>query len=49
LFGLGGRPGWQIEGVTAALPAAGVDPLPSVTPVLCFVDGEWPLLFPQKE
>lgn len=38
--------GWQVEAVTAALVAAGVDPLPPVTPVLCFVDGEWPVLFP---
>lgn len=38
--------GWQVEAVTAALTAAGVDPLPPVTPVLCFVDGEWPLLSP---
>jgi hypothetical protein len=35
--------GWQVEAVTGALTAAGVDPLPVVTPVLCFVDGEWPL------
>lgn len=35
--------GWQVEAVAAALTAAGVDPLPQVTPVLCFVDGEWPL------
>jgi Nuclease-related domain len=38
--------GWQVEAVTAALTAAGVDPIPSVTPVLCFVDGEWPLFSP---
>ena len=35
--------GWQIEAVVAALAAAGVDPLPPVVPVLCFIDGEWPL------
>lgn len=35
--------GWQVEAVTAALVAAAVDPLPPVTPVLCFIDGEWPL------
>lgn len=35
--------GWQVDAVTAALAAAGVDPLPRVTPVLCFIDGEWPL------
>ncbi|MDQ6793585.1 MAG: NERD domain-containing protein [Chloroflexota bacterium] len=38
--------GWQVDVVTAALTAAGVDPLPPVTPVLCFVDGEWPLFSP---
>jgi hypothetical protein len=35
--------GWQVEAVTAALIDAGVDPIPEVTPVLCFIDGEWPL------
>lgn len=35
--------GWQVEAVTAALTAAGVEPFPPVTPVLCFIDGEWPL------
>lgn len=38
--------GWQVEAVSAALTAAGVDPLPPVTPVLCFVDGEWPMFSP---
>jgi hypothetical protein len=40
---------WQVEAVTSALLGAGLDPLPSVTPVLCFVDGDWPLLFPPSE
>jgi Nuclease-related domain len=35
--------GWQVDAVTTALVAADVDPLPRVTPVLCFIDGEWPL------
>ena len=35
--------GWQVEAVVDALQSAGVDPLPSVTPVLCFIDAEWPL------
>jgi Nuclease-related domain len=35
---------WQVEAVTAALSAASVDPPPSLTPVLCFVDGDWPLI-----
>jgi hypothetical protein len=30
----------------AALRAAGVDPLPPITPMLCFVDGDWPLFSP---
>jgi hypothetical protein len=34
--------GWQIEAVTKALTDAAVYPMPSITPVLCFVDGEWP-------
>jgi hypothetical protein len=38
--------GWQIEAVTAALGASGVASLPPITPVLCFVDAEWPLLRP---
>ncbi len=36
--------GWQVEAVMTALREGGVDPLPPVSPVLCFVDGEWPLL-----
>ena len=27
----------------AAAGEGGVDPLPPITPVLCFVDGDWPL------
>jgi hypothetical protein len=38
--------GWQVEAVHTALRSAGIEPLPSVTPVLCFVDGDWPLLSP---
>jgi hypothetical protein len=33
--------GWQVEAVTAAL--EGADPLPPVTPVLCFPEADWPL------
>jgi hypothetical protein len=36
--------GWQMEAVARALRA--VEPLPPITPVLCFVKGEWPLLRP---
>jgi hypothetical protein len=37
--------GWQVSAVTKALESARTEPsaIP-VTPVLCFVDGEWPLL-----
>ena len=36
---------WQMEAVVSALAATGIAP-PPVTPVLCFIDGDWPLLFP---
>jgi hypothetical protein len=38
--------GWQIQAVLHALQGAGFEPVPQIIPVLCFVDGEWPLLFP---
>jgi hypothetical protein len=34
--------GWQVEAVAAAL--ADADPMPPVTPVLCFLEADWPLL-----
>jgi hypothetical protein len=37
---------WQVEAVEQSLARASVEPPPSVVPVLCFVRGEWPLLFP---
>lgn len=40
--------GWQVEAVQRALSAAIVVPMPPITPVLCFIDGEWPLLFPPE-
>lgn len=36
--------GWQLKAVTKALVDAGVDPLPPVTAVLCFVDPSWPII-----
>ncbi len=36
--------GWQLKAVTKALVDAGVDPLPPVTAVLCFVDASFPIL-----
>jgi hypothetical protein len=38
--------GWQVAAVEKALLAAGVEPMPPITPVLCFVDGDWPLISP---
>ncbi len=39
--------GWQVEAVRAVLGRAGAQFVAvPVTPVLCFIDGEWPLLFP---
>jgi hypothetical protein len=35
---------WQVEAVANALLEAGEDPLPSITPVLCFVNGDWPII-----
>ena len=38
--------GWQVAAVENALRAAGVEPMPPITPVLCFIDGDWPLIAP---
>jgi hypothetical protein len=40
---------WQVEAVQRALSVAGFDPLPLVRPVLCFVDGEWPIFSSPSE
>jgi hypothetical protein len=34
---------WQVDAVKAALSGAKIGTPPPVTPVLCFVDGDWPL------
>ena len=39
---------WQVDAVLGALSAQPGTP-PPVTPVLCFVDGDWPLLWPPSE
>src|SRR5438270_2734 len=39
---------WQMDAVLGAL-SAQPGTLPPVTPVLCFVDGDWPLLWPPSE
>ena len=38
--------GRQVDAVERALQSVPVDPMPPITPVLCFVDGEWPLFSP---
>jgi len=38
--------GWQVKAVRAALESVGLDELPPIIPVLCFIDGEWSMLFP---
>ena len=39
----------QVDAVVGALVGAGEDPVPRITPVLCFVDGEWPLIRRPRE
>ena len=41
---LADKMGWQVTAVEKALLAAGLDPLPPIIPVLCFIDGDWPLI-----
>jgi hypothetical protein len=35
---------WQVDAVGSALILAGIDPMPTITPVLCFIDGDWPFI-----
>ena len=35
---------WQVEAVAQALAPSAIGPLPSITPVLCFVGASWPLI-----
>jgi hypothetical protein len=35
--------GWQVKSVTSALIESGVDPLPPIAAVLCFIDPSWPI------
>ena len=37
---------WQIDAVRRVIEPLEIEPTPPIVPVLCFVDGEWPLLFP---
>jgi nuclease-like protein len=39
---------WQLDVVEQALEAS-IDPTPWVTPVICFVDGKWPIPLPPVE
>jgi hypothetical protein len=39
--------GWQVEAVRTAL--ADLEPAPPITPVLCFLEAEWPLFRPPDE
>src|SRR5258708_4851145 len=41
--------GWQVGAVQRALVGAGFEPMPLVRPVLCFVDGDWPMFSPPSE
>ena len=36
--------GWQVDAVRSALEGHGIDPMPPITPVLCFLNVEWPLI-----
>lgn len=38
--------GWQVAAVERALGSAALEVVPPIVPVLCFVDGEWPLFRP---
>ncbi len=40
--------GSQVESVRRVLESADLEVMPPITPVLCFVDGEWPLLWPPE-
>lgn len=37
---------WQLEAVERALRSVDARPVPPITPVICFVRGDWPLLSP---
>lgn len=38
---------WQVDAVIAAL--EGADPMPPVTPVLCFLEADWPVFGAPEE
>ncbi len=40
--------GWQVAAVERALQSAALEVMPPITPVLCFVEGEWPLFRPPE-
>jgi hypothetical protein len=40
--------GWQGDAVERLLRSVPVEPMPPITPALCFVDGDWPLFRPPE-
>jgi hypothetical protein len=40
--------GWQVDAVRTVLESVDLVVMPKVFPVLCFIDGEWPLLWPPQ-
>jgi hypothetical protein len=40
--------GWQVDAVTGALAARGIEPTPPVVPVLCFLSVYWPRIRPPE-
>jgi len=36
---------WQLTTVRAALGASAIEPMPPITPVLCFIEARWPRFF----
>jgi hypothetical protein len=40
---------WQVRVVRRALETADFKPIPLLVPVICFVDGSWPVLYPPPQ
>jgi hypothetical protein len=40
---------WQVAAVESVIAPLGLSPAPRVTPVLCFVNGDWPLFRPPSK
>ncbi len=41
------RMSWQVAAVQTTIREAGLDPVPPIVPVLCFIDGDWRLIAPR--